>query len=113
MLSALAATTATPSHSGLDTTFYLALIGGLVFWIVLYFSYRVVMTGRRDFGMPVRRRLLTFGLKVDRDQSADVPFWWTDLQVQRAVRSYWRQTLRSPFGASGGHRHPLGSDTNL
>jgi hypothetical protein len=113
MLSALAAASPTPPHSGLDTTFYLALVAGLIFWIVLYFSYRVVMTGRRDFGLPVRRRLLVFGLKVDKDQSADVPFWWTDLQVQRAVRSYWRQTLRSPFGGSGGHGQPAGSDTNL
>jgi hypothetical protein len=113
MLSALAAASSTPPHSGLDTTFYLALIAGLIFWIVLYFSYRVVMTGRRDFGLPVRRRLLVFGLKVDKDQSADVPFWWTDLQVQRAVRSYWRQSLRSPFAGSGGPRQPVGSDTNL
>lgn len=114
MLSALAAASSTPSHSGLDTTFYLALVAGLVFWIVLYFSYRVIMTGRKDFGLPVRRRLLTFGLRVDRDQSAEVPFWWTDLQVQRAVHSYWRQTLRTPFDASGGqHRHPAGGDTNL
>lgn len=110
----LVAAASNPAHSGFDTTFYLALIGGLVFWIALYFVYRVVMTGRKDFGMPVRRRLLAFRMHVDRDQSAEVPFWWTDLQVQRAIRSYWRQTLRSPFSSGvGGHRHPLSSDTNL
>jgi hypothetical protein len=111
----LAATDASSHSGGLGTDFYLALIGGLVFWVVLYFVYRVLMTGRKDFGLPVKRRLLVFHLKVDRDQSADVPMWWTDLQVQRAIRSYWRQSLRSPFGTGAGSpgQHAAGGDTSL
>ena len=79
---------------------YLAAIGALVFWLVVYFVYRVLMTGRKDFGMPVRRRVLCAHMHVDHDQSAEVPFWWTDLQVLRAVRAHWRETLRLPFGAA-------------
>ena len=92
-------------HLGGNEVIYLALIAGLVFWVILYLVYRVMMTGRKDFGMPVRRRLFAIHLRVDRDQSADVPFWWTDLQIQRAVRAHWRQTLRSPF-AAGSEAHP-------
>jgi len=84
---------------------YLAAIAALVLWVILYLVYRVVMTGRKDFGMPIRRRIFALRLRVDRDQSADVPFWWTDLQIQRAVRAHWRQTLRSPF-AAGSEAHP-------
>ena len=97
---------AAQSSGGLGTELiYLAAIAALVFWVILYLIYRVVMTGRKDFGMPVRRRLFALHLRVDRDQSADVPFWWTDLQIQRAVRAHWRQTLRSPF-AAGSEAHP-------
>jgi hypothetical protein len=74
----------------------LALIAALVLWVVVYLLYRVAMTSRRDYGMPIRRRLICTRLRVHSDQSAEVPFWWTDIQVQRAVRAYWRRTLRSP-----------------
>ena len=98
-----------PASGGLslggNEVIYLALIAALVFWVILYMIYRVVMTGRKDFGIPVRRRLFAIHLRVDRDQSADVPFWWTDIQIQRAVRAHWRQTLRSPF-APGGEARP-------
>jgi hypothetical protein len=99
--------TAHPTSSvfGGNEVIYLAAIAALVLWVVLYLVYRVVMTGRKDFGMPVKRRLLAFRLRVDRDQRADVPFWWTDLQIQRAIRSHWRNTLRSPF-ASGSEGQP-------
>jgi hypothetical protein len=103
-----AASHATHSHpsTGLGSEIiYLAAIAALVLWVILYLIYRVVMTGRKDFGMPVRRRLFALHLRVDRDQSADVPFWWTDLQIQRAVRAHWRQTLRAPF-ASGSEANP-------
>jgi hypothetical protein len=69
----------------------------LVLWVVAYFLYRMAMTKRRDFGMPVRRRLLCRSLKVRRDEVAEVPFWWTDLQVQHALGTHWRYSLRSPF----------------
>lgn len=69
----------------------------LVLWVVAYVLYRIAMTRRKDFGMPVKRRILCRSLKVDRDEVAEVPFWWTDLQVQHAVSMYWRHSLRSPF----------------
>jgi hypothetical protein len=84
---------------------YLAAVGALIFWIVVYLVYRVVMTGRKDFGMPVRRRMLCAHMRIDHDQSAEVPFWWTDLQVRHAVRAHWRQTMRLPFG-SGSETKP-------
>jgi hypothetical protein len=78
---------------------YLAVLGALIFWVVVYLIYRVVMTARKDFGMPVRRRMLCAHMRVDHDQSAEVPFWWTDLQVRHAVRAHWRETMRLPFGS--------------
>jgi len=70
-------------------------IAALVGWIVLYMVYKVVF--HRDFGLPVRRRLLQRRLVVERDQIAFVPFWWSDLQVQRAVNGYWKRTLKRSF----------------
>ena len=67
----------------------------LVGWVILYLGYK--FTWRRDYGLPVRRRLLARRLVVDRDQVAFVPFWWTDLQVQRAVNGYWKRTLKRSF----------------
>ena len=69
----------------------------LVLWIVAYVLYRIAMTKRKDFGMPVRRRIFCRSLRVERDEVAEVPFWWTDLQVQRSLGLYWRYSLRSPF----------------
>ena len=88
-----------------STGVYLAAVGALIFWVVVYLVYRVVMTRRKDFGMPVRRRIVCVHMRVDHDQSAEVPFWWTDLQVRRAVRAHWRQTMRLPFG-SGSEAKP-------
>jgi hypothetical protein len=76
---------------------YLVAIGALVCLVLVYLIYKVAMTGRRDYGMPVKRRLLCKHLRVDHDQSGQVPFWWTELQVQRAVRAHWRRTLRLPL----------------
>jgi hypothetical protein len=70
-------------------------IVALVGWIILYLGYKFAW--RRDFGLPVRRRLLARRLVVERDQVAFVPFWWTDLQVQRAVNGYWKRTLKRSF----------------
>lgn len=86
---------------------YLAATAALICWVLVYVVYKVVMTGRKDFGMPVRRRLLCKRLRVDHDQSADVPIWWTDLQVQRAVRAHWRNSLRTPFGVAPDSRSTL------
>ncbi len=66
-------------------------IAALLGWVILYLIYRVGW--RRDFGMPVRRRLLALRLRVDREQLAFVPFWWTDLQVQRALDNHWQRTM--------------------
>lgn len=89
---------ATGSSSNLgpfSETVYLAIIAALVVWLIVYLAYKLRMTSKRDFGFPVRRRLLTFHMTVHDNQHADVPFWWTDLQVQRAVKSYWKRSLRS------------------
>lgn len=99
MVSALtAAPGSTPGP--FSETVYLALVAALVVWLVVYLAYKVWMTGRRDFGLQVRRRLLARKLTVHDDQHADVPFWWTDLQVQRAVRSHWKRSLRAPLTES-------------
>jgi hypothetical protein len=101
MFAALAATP-TPSQGPFTETVFLAIIAALVLWLVVYLTYKVWMTSKRDFGVPIRRRLLARKLTVHEDQRAEVPFWWTDLQVQRAVRSYWKRSLRSP--ARGGDK---------
>src|ERR1700693_1087040 len=88
-----------------STGVYLAAVGALIFWVVVYLVYRVLMTGRKDFGMPLRRRMLCAHMRVDHDQSAEGPFWWTDLPVRHAVRAHWRQTMRLPFG-SGSEAKP-------
>lgn len=67
----------------------------LVGWVILYLVYKFAW--RRDYGLPVRRRLLARKLQVERDQVAFVPFWWSDLQVQRAVNGYWKRTLKRSF----------------
>jgi len=60
--------------------------------IILYLVYK--FTYHRDFGVPVKRRLLVMRLQVVNDQVAFVPFWWSDIQVQRAVRAHWKKTMR-------------------
>jgi hypothetical protein len=70
------------------TTGVAALAGCLIVYLAYKFFYRP------DFGMPVRRRILARHIRFRRDQVADVPIWWTNLQVQRAVRGHWRQSLR-------------------
>jgi hypothetical protein len=79
---------------------YLAAIGLLVCLVVVYLVYKIAMTGRRDYGMPVKRRLLCRRLRVDSDQSAQVPFWWTEHQVQQTMRAHWRHTLRLPLASA-------------
>jgi hypothetical protein len=76
---------------------YLAAIALFVCLIVVYLVYKIAMTGRRDYGMPVKRRVLCKRLRVDRDQSAQAPFWWTERQLQQAMRAHWRHTLRLPL----------------
>jgi len=60
--------------------------------LILYLAYKLLY--RPDFGVPVRRRLLRISLRVRRDQFAEVPIWWSDLQVERAIRVHWRESLR-------------------
>ena len=70
-------------------------LAALVGWVVLYLVYKFAW--RRDYGLPVRRRLLMRSLQVEREQIAYVPFWWSDLQVQRAIDNHWRRTMRLGF----------------
>jgi hypothetical protein len=67
-------------------------MAGLAACVVLYLLYK--MAWPRDFGVPVRRRLLCRGLRVERDQIAFAPLWWSDLQVQRAIRTHWKRTMQ-------------------
>jgi hypothetical protein len=67
-------------------------VAGLVACLLLYLAYKLFY--HPDFGMPVRRRLLRRGIRVRRDQFAEVPLWWSNFQVQRAIRGHWKETLR-------------------
>ncbi len=69
------------------------LLAALVAWVVAYMAYK--MFWHADFGLPVRRRLLAREMRVERDQVAFVPLWWSDLQIQHAVSAHWRNTLRA------------------
>ena len=80
------------SHLG-DHPQYALLAG--VLWILIYVVYKVGW--RRDYGLPVRRRILAHKLVVDNNQVAYVPFWWSDIQVQRALDGHWRRTMRKGF----------------
>lgn len=79
------------------------LLAFLLVWVGIYVVYKI--TWRPDFGIPVRRRLLCSHLKVQRDQVAYVPLWWSNLQVQRAIKSHWRESLRSAFPQSHAAAH--------
>jgi len=76
-----------------DHTAYavVALLG----WIVLYLVYKVAW--RRDYGMPVERRLTVRRLVVERNQVAYVPLWWSDIQIQRAIDRHFRESLQRGF----------------
>lgn len=73
------------------------VIVGFLFFLILYLAYKFAWP--RDYGIPVRRRLLVASMRIDRDQVAFVPFWWSDLQVQRAVRAHWKDSLRQSFSS--------------
>jgi hypothetical protein len=105
LLAAHAAATST-TLGPFTTEVYVALMAALLLWVVVYMLYRLIMTKRKDFGVPVRRRILCRHLKVDADQSAEAPFWWTDLQIQVAVGHHWRDALRAP-STSGNDPQPL------
>lgn len=87
------------SHYVLGTA---ALLGCLV----LYLLYKVAWP--RDFGVPVRRRLFCRRLRMVRDQLAIVPLWWSDIQIQRAVRAHWRETLQRGLPGSPALPHAPG-----
>ncbi len=78
---------------------YLIAVAALAFCLLLYALYKLFF--RVDFGVPVRRKLLARKLIVVRDQLAFVPFWWSNVQVQRAISSYWKEKLR--YGSSDHH----------
>lgn len=70
-------------------------LAALLAWVIFYLVYKFAW--RRDYGLPVRRRLLVRSMQVEREQIAYVPFWWSDLQVQRAIDNHWRRTMRQGF----------------
>jgi hypothetical protein len=74
-------------------------LAGLAGCLLVYLAYKLFY--RPDFGMPVRRRLLARGIRFRRDQFAVVPVWWSDLQVQRAIRNHWKRSLRETVTRSG------------
>ena len=85
-----------------NTILLSAVLAFLLAWIVFYLVYKMFF--HPDFGLPVRRRLLTTRMTVVRDQRAIVPLWWSDLQIQRAVSAHWKHSLRSTVGAGPSHR---------
>jgi hypothetical protein len=78
------------------------VVVALLCWVVVYFAYKAVW--RRDYGIPVQRRIFRFRLQVDHDQMAYVPFWWSDLQVQRALKAHLRRTMKQAFERPRGRR---------
>jgi hypothetical protein len=80
----------------LTSTGFSTGVAALAGCLIVYLAYKLFY--RPDFGMPVRRRILAMHIRFRRDQVADVPVWWTNLQVQRAVRGHWRQSLRDTVG---------------
>jgi hypothetical protein len=81
--------------SGLSSSQYLGLLAILLLCVVLYMVYKIIW--HPDFGLPVRRRLFCRNLHVERDQVAFVPFWWSNVQVQRAIEKHWKETMRQSF----------------
>jgi hypothetical protein len=86
----------------INTALLSAILAFLLGWIVLYMLYK--MFWRADFGLPVRRRLLSTRISVQGDQVAFVPLWWSDLQIQRAVSAHWKNTLRSSVAGAPDRR---------
>ena len=76
------------------------VIATVLAFLALYLAYKVLY--QPDFGMPVRRRLLARGLRVRREEFAEVPIWWSAIQVKRAVRTYWKASLRMTVHRPGG-----------
>ena len=70
-------------------------VAGLCTCLLLYVVYKVAW--RRDYGMPVRRRLFCRAMRIERDRVAFVPFYWSDVQVQRAIKGHWKESLRQGF----------------
>lgn len=77
----------------INGVFLAAMLAALLGWVAIYLIYKIAW--HADFGLPVRRRLLSRSLTVQRDQVAFAPLWWSDLQIQRAVKAYWKTSLRS------------------
>ena len=84
--------------SALSTGEYLSLLSVLLLCVVLYMTYKIIW--HPDFGLPVRRRLMCRRLQVERNQVAFVPFWWSNVQVQRAIGKHWKETMRQSLPAS-------------
>jgi hypothetical protein len=80
-------------------------IAALAGCLLVYLAYKLFY--RPDFGMPVRRRLFARGIRFRRDQFAVVPVWWSDLQIQRAIRGHWKRSLRETVTRPGPPRPEL------
>lgn len=88
-----------PAIDGIPVILLAAVAVGILA-LIIYLAYK--LTFKADYGMPVRRRVFLFHMKVIRDQAAEVPIWWSNLQVQRAVSAYWKKNLReSVHGGPG------------
>jgi hypothetical protein len=74
-------------------------IAALAGCLLSYLAYKLFY--RPDFGMPVRRRLLARRIRFRRDQFADAPMWWSDLQIQRAISGHWKRSLRDTVTRPG------------
>jgi hypothetical protein len=83
----------------LDASDYGKIAAMLIVAVLVYLGYKILW--HPDFGMPVQRKLFARGMRVKRDQLCEVPIWWSNIQVQRAIRSHWKQTLRRQAGTSG------------
>jgi hypothetical protein len=93
----------------INTTLLSVVLAILLGWICVYLIYKIAW--RADFGLPVRRRLLCARLRVERDQVAFVPLWWSDLQIQRAISAHWKSSLRATAGAASGSHAEHASPT--
>ena len=82
----------------LDASDYGKIAAMLIVALLVYLGYKILW--HPDFGMPVQRKVFLKGMRVKRDQLCEVPIWWSNIQVQRAIKAHWKQTLRRQAGTS-------------
>ena len=82
----------------LNASDYGKIAAMLIVALLVYLGYKILW--HPDFGMPVHRKVFLKGMRVKRDQLCEVPIWWSNIQVQRAVKAHWKQALRRTAGTS-------------